>query len=626
MKLFQIIKKNFLVLLRSKTSAVIILLGPLIVMFLVGLAFSNASTYNIKLGYYSSSYSELTDSFVQKLSQKYKTHQYYSIDECIDAVELGRIHSCIQFPSNMQIDNKGADNEIVFYADYSRINLVESVINTVSGLIAERSGEVSRELALILINKLKETKTEVQKDKILVIGLKEKDSTMTKSTENAKTEILAMDLSINMEAFKLALIDLQINATKEQIKIAREKIDDAKNAVTSLNASSSQKEALIAILVAAQESLDKVDAGISNGSNATSLSALIENVKMNLNVVKQRFEFDTIKRDNAYARLLEIKQGLVATLRDLDTLEVSLKGIEDSISSVKVMDAEQIVSPVKTKIEPITHQTKLNYIVPTLLVVVVMFISILLATTLVIMEKNSAANFRNTITPTGDFIFFLSALLTSIIIVMIQVIIMLLINTYVFHAYIPLMQLGNLSVAMLVIILTFVLIGILIGYVFRSEETGTLAVVAVGSVFLFVSSTILPLESIPEYMMKIAQYNPYVISDFLVKKVYLFQTPLALVANDIYTLLIYSGVLIIIALVVQKMIKAEFAKKTGAKMFLFFRRSRKKKEEMKKTLVKEHGSEAEDKEKKKKPDSLKEEKQPEKKKSLDDLRGKEKKK
>ena len=52
MKIFEIVKKDFKILIRSKLSALIILLGPLIIVSLIGMAFNNSSVNNIKIGTY----------------------------------------------------------------------------------------------------------------------------------------------------------------------------------------------------------------------------------------------------------------------------------------------------------------------------------------------------------------------------------------------------------------------------------------------------------------------------------------------------------------------------------------------------------------------------------------------
>ena len=62
-----------------------------------------------------------------------------------------------------------------------------------------------------------------------------------------------------------------------------------------------------------------------------------------------------------------------------------------------------------------------------------------------------------------------------------------------------------------------------IGYIFRTEETNTLASITMAAIFLFFSNIVLPLESAPIYIQKIAHYNPFVISELLLKQSIFFQ-------------------------------------------------------------------------------------------------------
>ena len=81
---------------------------------------------------------------------------------------------------------------------------------------------------------------------------------------------------------------------------------------------------------------------------------------------------------------------------------------------------------------------------------------------------------------------------------------------------------------------------------FNSEETGALGAVSLSTLFLFFSDLITPLESMSKHIFNVAQYNPFVISTNLVKKVLLFGTELSLLKYDLLILLSYLIVLFII--------------------------------------------------------------------------------
>jgi len=146
----------------------------------------------------------------------------------------------------------------------------------------------------------------------------------------------------------------------------------------------------------------------------------------------------------------------------------------------------------------------------------------------------------------------LAVYFTNLIIVMVQVFIILAIaslffKTEIFHAFWPLM------LGMLLIVTFFTLFGILIGFIFHSEETVTIAGVSISSVMLLLSGLILPLENMPESFVVLANLNPFVVSEALLKKVLLFTTGLQGTGVEIKTLILYSLIMIILILVVYKM-------------------------------------------------------------------------
>jgi Na+-transporting methylmalonyl-CoA/oxaloacetate decarboxylase gamma subunit len=100
-----------------------------------------------------------------------------------------------------------------------------------------------------------------------------------------------------------------------------------------------------------------------------------------------------------------------------------------------------------------------------------------------------------------------------------------------------------------------------IGYMFNSQDAVTMASISIGSVFLFLSNLILPLETMSIYVQQAAKYNPYVICSELLKKLTLFESKW----NDVYMEFIILGVYLvlvfILVLIVQKASKIQFISK-----------------------------------------------------------------
>ena len=68
-ELLTLILKNFRLLIRSRTSALIILLGPLLIIFLIGTAFNTTGLHNIRIATYADTYNEISEGLIDDLEK-----------------------------------------------------------------------------------------------------------------------------------------------------------------------------------------------------------------------------------------------------------------------------------------------------------------------------------------------------------------------------------------------------------------------------------------------------------------------------------------------------------------------------------------------------------------------------
>ncbi|MBI2109847.1 hypothetical protein HYT58_01585, partial [Candidatus Woesearchaeota archaeon] len=188
MKLTSIILKNIKLIVRSKTSALVVLLGPLFLVMLVGAAFNTANIYGIRVGTYSESYSDETNSLISSLVQKqYNVIKADSKDTCIKGV----------------VQSQG---EILFYVDNSRANLVYVLIEN----IMEQVGAKSEEISLALTSKLISVLGEVNNDASDVHGaVSTLDSNVKQSSSQVSEITLSLgkvDLTSDMNEFGFSAI------------------------------------------------------------------------------------------------------------------------------------------------------------------------------------------------------------------------------------------------------------------------------------------------------------------------------------------------------------------------------------------------------------------------------------
>ncbi len=496
-KLFIIVKKNFKILIRSKSSALIIIFGPLLLILLIGTAFNTASFYNIKVGSYSSNYNELTDSIISKLEDdQYKVIKTEKEDDCIEGVKLGVYHLCVIFPPNLEI-KEDAENTIEIYVDQSRMNLVYAIKSAIISKVSSRSKELSESLTGIIVSQLEAS---------------------SKSLEEKKSALSLLRSSTGDIGSK---INQLISVSKD--------LSDSTNV---------SKDELL--------QLEEQNKKLENISSSTykKIKELIGLLRVEMNLI-----------NSSASTISQYSSSLVSDIStytdNIREVETTTSKIIDDINNIQVKDVESIVSPIKTATKTVTSErTHINYLFPTLIMIVVMFVSLLLSSITVIREKLSPAYFRNFISPTGSFLFIFSTYLTNILIIMSQLAIVFAVMLFIQPAMSQ--TLVNVSAAVLIITSVFILLGMIVGYLFSSEETATVGAISLGTVLLFFSNTIIPLETLPTWIKKIADYNMFVVSDVVLRKLVLFGEPLKAALQQFYILIVYAVVFAILIAVIYK--------------------------------------------------------------------------
>ena len=514
MKVFKIVKKDFKILVRSKSSALIVLFGPLLLILLVGLAFNTTNLQGIKLGVYSESYNDLSNDILKGMEdEQYKITRTTTEQECRDGVKAGVYHVCVKLPANLEIKND-AQNTITFIVDESRVNLVYAIKGTINSRVSEKSKELSRGLTGNLVTQL----------------------------ENAKNE-----LSSRANVF---------SDMRGGIDSVNGKIDELQTTISSVNLTySNESDVYIGDLIKSFDS-------IKNDLNETAvwdaeIEDLFDNLHDKMDLIDDRLTALSGLEGSLSGGFGTIRDSLSTNRDKINEIEASSNNIINNINSIAVTDVEAIISPVNTVTEPITAtKTNLSYMFPTLVMMVVMFISLLLSSTLVIREKLSSAYFRNFISPTHGFIFVLSTFITNFIIVLIQLVIVFGVMLYFDPSLSDLLL--NVSSVLLIVAAVFILLGMVIGYVFKSEETSTLGAISVGSLLLFFSNTILPLEALPTTVREIVKYNIFVVGEDLLRKTLLFEYQISQLLTPLGILVAYIVVLIILIIAIRQWAVARY--------------------------------------------------------------------
>jgi ABC-type multidrug transport system permease subunit len=607
-ELFAVIEKNIRRLLRSKTSALIILLGPLLLIALLGIAFNQTGLFGIHIGIYSDEYAPLANSLIEQIEAKeFKLIKEESLETCILNVENGKTHLCIVFPANID-----SASSIEFHVDYSRLSLVFSLLNVISNTFTEQSSELSLNLVKTMLQNINATSDILDTNSLLIADLRDNAGILSERLTNLQTEVASVKVEQNFSALEFSSleeqtinnkallvnyersVDQQINSSLERLnevetmviqaeKDVEENRKRSENIENSLRASFESQHCTeegstdLTPYIEDSEAFVLALASVSNPTCSITYSLLrntedstiklreserqLENILVDIQTTKAEllvfqdesknvFAAAFAQLDSALAAFsiventvseaeqqvaeLELTKNNLASelnatdsliadnLATFDSIELVLNNIKDNIQEITSVTPESIVNPLSTQIKPLkTDMKKLDYFFPGLIVLVVMFVSVLLASTLILKEKESKAYFRNFITPTNNFLFILGAYMTTLMISFIQIFIIIVIGGLFFA--IPLgANFGATMIIIIFIITAFSLIGIGIGNLMKSEETATLASIILSVILFIMSSMMIPIESMNPALAGFVKLNPFVISEFLLRRSIIF--------------------------------------------------------------------------------------------------------
>lgn len=559
-RLIATMKKSFLVLMRNKLSSFAILFGPLLIILLLGIAFTGQATLELNVGTYTPEKSELTDRFIASLNtQNLNTKEFESIDECTKQIKQGTIQMCVEFPSNFIIENDKT-NEVIFYVDDSRTNFVYNIIDKVSSNIGVESAKLSEDLTEDILTILWRTEEGITDGIGQTILLKTQTDTLTSNTDDVSQKIDSQNLQ-NTD-FSTSSIENSFEDLEDDYKDFRTEAQSlANDAKDVLNTLSSEAYAGAADTSGLNASISEIESLISSKSEDQDLledefSDALSSLSGQLEDVNAQFvQADEIRQETK-EKIATLKEDIATLKNDADALKVHLEDLNNQINQLKVTSKETIANPLVTTIKPVTsNKNNLSFTFPYLIMVVVLFIGLLLSSTLIVMEKLGKSSFRRFATPAPEATFLAANVLTSLTILTLQLIILLAI-AYHFIGSTLLENILPFASLLLLATIFFILLGTLLGYLFNTQEAVTMVSIALGSILIFTSNLVLPLETLSKSLQNLALYNPFVLASEGLRKILLFKASFDSLSQEFSAIGILALTTLVVIIILQSITKS----------------------------------------------------------------------
>jgi|GEM_PF-2083276 ABC-type multidrug transport system permease subunit len=473
MKLTALVKKNLLLLFRRRGSSLAILFGPLLLVLFMSLAFHTAQPYSIIVGAYSERMSPLSIELLNALQEKQMSVVFSdSRDGCTEGVRDGIFTVCAIFPPDLIVEEGGT---VTFYVDHSKYNFVYFVIESLTSEINKKSQELGEELTSDLLGTLTTTSASLDDKLTLLTTLHDSNRDAADMAESLRSSLQTVNLTFSLDNIPFSSLQAEVNELKSgsnQTTAADKYIADVQDHVKELVQEASYAEGI----------------------------------------------YDRVARDLGALNIL-----LDQNTEYLNTLEANIEDVTRNIRGLSQHTAGKLISPLDTEVESIVQEkTSFPYLFPTLIALIVMFVGLFLASSLETRERMERTAFKNSITPTSPLLFVFATFVTVFIILALQLLI-LMISALLFMSASLVGNLMELLVGLFLIVSVFILLGQLIGLVFSSRESVLVGALSLGFIFLFFSSTILPVEAFPAVVKSLVPYTPFYASHVVLSKILLFQ-------------------------------------------------------------------------------------------------------
>ncbi len=546
-KLYFIIQKNLRLVFRNWMTFLLLVLGPMILILVVGFAFSGDDLHDIAIGVHAPKDAEIQDIVDALASEEISIMYFPKIDNCIRAMNHSIINICADFSE----DFGEGEGSITFYYDATRYNLVRYILEYLKEQIAITSEQVSLETAEQIFSDIDSFVADMQTGQEQVQNIRDSALLLQQDLIRAHEEVKTAQDAFDPSYFRIKRLQEQLNATilnysKTYAETANstEVIDDLtilKSSISSLNTSlHSIEAALIAggipynrtTFTKAYTSLEDAAGELESTIASLHTTEYLENLTLEqaMDLLDQINEIVGYL-DDVHNNLAETELLLKTHIENIDTGVTNLDGLSasfdiyiETFSGINQSNAEKFLHPLTATFEPIpkdAEENKTAIVFPIILVFMMSFICILLSNMLVLNETHSPAYFRNFLVPAPALFFILGIFITNLLLVGFQLLVFFIV-AYLSFSVSFFLNLPVFLAAVFMGTVFYILVGMLFGYVVQDRQTSLLFSLFFSLIMFFFSDVIFPLEIMPPAAAAIAQFSPLVLLEALFRQTLFF--------------------------------------------------------------------------------------------------------
>ena len=494
-KLISIITKNFLMIASSKISLIILMAGPILLMFFIGVGLADNGLNNVPASIFYEEETEFAELFSNSLeANSFVLSKTDSLESCKNRVRSSGDSLCIELskvdydiPKDIGINKEEAEKAGVGYsvnihADFSQPRTVWGVISGVKNVVEQFS---------IGIRESSSGKVKEKFEVFSVIIDAEADSILKAINILEKAERRIIDQLSEMPG------DIASTSIQDSISLTRQNIESA------INHLPSEYHYLLS-------PIDQELSSIENNLNLMGYNSLDSPQELIVSQVGQlRYAINKLENTRDNLQYLDKENDKLIDLNwdyVLHPIPVSYEAL-----------ASEELKSNNTELEFI------DYLFPSLISFFILFISLFLAVNLISREKSSEATIRNTLSKASGLTFFVANFITIFLIVIIQIFILMTIASP-FLKFSIFSNYSFLGIILFSSISFFILIGMLLGKIFETQETSIIVSISISIILIIFSSLITPQETLPKLIKTIVSVSPLVIMESMFRRIFIFDS------------------------------------------------------------------------------------------------------
>ncbi|MCA9486204.1 ABC transporter permease [Candidatus Woesearchaeota archaeon] len=533
-KVISIIAKNWKIIFRNRIAFFLLLFGPILLLFLLGIFVLNSQeNYLLKVGVSDESKNELSLNYITALrNASFLVLEYSSPEACQKDLRLGHVHVCFLVPPNLKIEGESGQ-KIKILIDSSKEEVSFLIENRFLELLREEHKKVQTLYADEIYTTLSSNTQAITVQQNNVTQALSSLTTLHKELVETRSSLEKIHSSFTPELFNSTeIIDIEKEIESElsrsnallSIKIDNlgEEIENLKSELDEINMTTSDKSSLKASLSSLETSLENMNTELEDMDPKSERKALLDFAdKLDSAITK----FSAILNEDYQSSSLALSSGLNTS----ETLNSSLLRINQttsflalSLQDLSLQDSSSFVNLVPYTLEEAVDEKKGKHtLILSLLINVVLVFPVFLASFFLVLEKKSPAFARNILTKYSSISSCFANLFSLFLLLFIQILcILFFINRYLLHLPQQIFLLSLLTLALLLLI--FLLCGFLLGYLAKKEISVLFTSLLFLALLFFFSGSFIPLELFSEKAAKIASYLPQLLALQIFRKLVIF--------------------------------------------------------------------------------------------------------